>query len=83
MKEAKLTCFANPNNRNRYYVAPTGDGKSKCFIGRTANGFDFLGYTIHAQRCHRWLKTDSKVLITRKEGINLYYICILRHPGIP
>ena len=50
MKEAKLTCFANPNNRNRYYVAPTGDGKSKCFIGRTANGFDFLGYTIHPQR---------------------------------
>ena len=24
--------------------------KIKCFIGRTANGFDFLGYTIHPQR---------------------------------
>ncbi len=24
--------------------------KTKCFIGRTDNGFDFLGYTIHPQR---------------------------------
>ena len=24
--------------------------KTKCFIGRTAKGFDFLGYTIHPQR---------------------------------
>ena len=24
--------------------------KIKCFIGRTDNGFDFLGYTIHPQR---------------------------------
>ena len=32
--------------------------KDKCFIGRTDNGFDFLGYTIHPQRRYMNLATS-------------------------
>jgi len=50
MKGAKLTCFAKPKNSNRHYFTPPVAGKTKCFIGKTESGFDFLGYTIHPQR---------------------------------
>ena len=89
---------------------------TKCFIGRTDNGFDFLGYTIHPQRrlrpssvslqrfvararrlyeqggdkqrlweyaihWHRWLHGGLSGLVTRKGGVNRYYIYILRRLG--
>ena len=91
---------------------------TKCFIGRTDNGFDFLGYTIHPQRrlrpssvslqrfvararrlyeqggdkqrlweyaihWHRWLHGGLSGLVTRKGGVNRYYIYILRRLGLP
>ena len=65
MKETELPCFANPNNQNRYYVTPTGDGKTRCFIGRTTHGFDFLGYTIHPQRRLRPSSVSLERLLAR------------------
>ena len=37
----------------------------KCFIGRTANGFDFLGYTIHPQRRLRPSSVSLERLLAR------------------
>jgi RNA-directed DNA polymerase len=39
--------------------------KIKCFIGRTANGFDFLGYTIHPQRRLRSSSVSLQRLVAR------------------
>ena len=39
--------------------------KIKCFIGRTANGFDFLGYTIHPQRRLRPSSVSLQRLVQR------------------
>ena len=39
--------------------------KDKCFIGRTDNGFDFLGYTIHPQRRLRPSAVSLERLVKR------------------
>ena len=39
--------------------------KIKCFIGRTAKGFDFLGYTIHPQRRLRPSSVSLQRLVAR------------------
>jgi len=39
--------------------------KTKCFIGRTAKGFDFLGYTIHPQRRLRPSSVSLHRLVVR------------------
>ena len=39
--------------------------KTKCFIGRTAKGFDFLGYTIHPQRRLRPSSVSLQRLVAR------------------
>ena len=39
--------------------------KTKCFIGRTDNGFDFLGYTIHPQRRLRPSSVSLQRLLAR------------------
>ena len=39
--------------------------KIKCFIGRTAKGFDFLGYTIHPQRRLRPSSVSLQRLVSR------------------
>jgi RNA-directed DNA polymerase len=39
--------------------------KIKCFIRRTANGFDFLGYTIHPQRRLRPSSVSLQRLVSR------------------
>ena len=39
--------------------------KIKCFIGKTTNGFDFLGYTIHPQRRLRPSSVSLQRLVAR------------------